>query len=597
MADIHKKINIIQFERLFKEKWDYLTLLVLSFFFFQINTIAIYLLDDLFLGRNSDAWFNVGFMLHPQELFNTLPTGYYWDRLSWDVPGYLLFRAFSPDYAQYILHFSFFIIGIFSFFLICKQFFDKRTALVSSTLMMGFSPFLIYMGTNYVDPPVLTFFLLSLVMIAYLSNGNHIYLKLSLAGIFFTCMMIAQPVSLFLYIAAFIGVYYLQTKRWMGPQHIKGVISFFAGIFGTIVVFSVMFYLLTGSFTFLRGTFLFISQYNVGTNPWFEPWYVWVESFHYIILVFFILSIIVCILGKYSLKDNTHQLAFPLFFVIACMYFIVMTIKPNPSPILKNVFACLLFPLLFFSIAAILDTYMRKIKFRVFSILLGSEIIILGLPYIISNLNSSLIEGIIQLIFPDFLMLLISGFLLFLLLYIVSKNKKFKGNQMLNSIAVFITICIFFNFTFFNLAAEPGIFINNSHVDSYEIGFSSIISADQIIQQNNFPTYKKIVWYNATELNNMGNDYGGIFTTIGYTYESYGFYFPEYDLNNVTRTCWDSADKKCDKSIIYVLSTDPNLALDVKNNFQIENQTAILLKNEKISNGNINFNISILKIN
>jgi hypothetical protein len=115
MCEITHTINIKNILNILKEKWEYLILFALSLLFFQFNIRLLYFLDDLYLARNNDAWFYLSFILHPKELF-TIGSYYQWDRLSYELPGYILFKLFSPIQAQYILHFAFIIVTIFSFF-------------------------------------------------------------------------------------------------------------------------------------------------------------------------------------------------------------------------------------------------------------------------------------------------------------------------------------------------------------------------------------------------------------------------------------------------------------------------------------------------
>jgi hypothetical protein len=157
---------------------------------------------------------------------------------------------------------------------------------------------------------------------------------------------------------------------------------------------------------------------------------------------------------------------------------------------------------------------------------------------------------------------------------------------------------IFINMTLFNIVAEPALFIDNPNyqIDSFENGFLSVVDANQIIYKETEIADRRVVWYNQTEIDNNGKYLGGLYETIGYTTFSYGYNFPEYNLNNITKICSDTSEKQiCENTKLIILSTDPNIFLKVQKNFQIMNQTALWLKNANIQNGEVSFNITIVK--
>lgn len=606
MCEITHTINIKNILNILKEKWEYLILFALSLLFFQFNIRLLYFLDDLYLARNNDAWFYLSFILHPKELF-TIGSYYQWDRLSYELPGYILFKLFSPIQAQYILHFAFIIVTIFSFFFISCYFFSKKTALISSILMLSFTPFLMLMGTNYC-PSTLTYFLLSLLMVVTISNNNKIYIKLFLAGIFFACMILSQPISIFVYITALGGVYYLLTKNWNKTQHIYGLISSFIGILGVLILFSIIFYLLTDSFSFLKATILFLMQNNIQGALWYHPWYYWAEPLHYIIFIFFILSIIWVLISKYKLKIQNYRLIFPFFFITSCLFYILMSTQWS---ILFEVFVALLIPLLFFSINSFIDNYIRKIGTDLFAIFLVFELVVLCLPNILFIINSNILLKFLDLflikdpILSDtyyyllnFYYLLISTFLIFMVLLLISHFKKFPQNKKINIILILCMMCIFINFAALNVVSERDLFMKNpkKQIDSFENGFLSVVESIHFIHTETELTNRKIVWYDEKEKNSKGDYYGGLFETVGYSAISYRYNFPEYNLDNITKICSDASKQNCGENTLIILSTDPNIFQKIQNNFNKKNLTAIALKSKNVMNGNINFNITLAKV-
>jgi Dolichyl-phosphate-mannose-protein mannosyltransferase len=116
---------------------------------------------------NIDPWIYSGFFQFLAEFKSSLfPNTYYGSRLPWILPGYLAHRLSDPVAAEYVLHFSFYYIAIFSMYALLKRDFGRKNALLGSVAFGTHSAVLRSIGWDYVDGAGLTYCLLALACIS-----------------------------------------------------------------------------------------------------------------------------------------------------------------------------------------------------------------------------------------------------------------------------------------------------------------------------------------------------------------------------------------------------------------------------------------------
>ena len=79
-----------------------------------------------------DAWVYQGYFLNFQQYLTLFGSTYYGERISWILIGYFFNLIFPPLIAQYCLHLLFFILALFSFYVILLLNFNSRIAFFSS---------------------------------------------------------------------------------------------------------------------------------------------------------------------------------------------------------------------------------------------------------------------------------------------------------------------------------------------------------------------------------------------------------------------------------------------------------------------------------
>jgi hypothetical protein len=98
-----------------------------------------------------DPWVYFGFFLDLTQHIRAFKGAYFTTRLAWTVPGALVYHAFSPVVATYVLHLAVFYAATLSLYLILKLTVSRRAALLATLLMAFHSYFLSSVGWTYID--------------------------------------------------------------------------------------------------------------------------------------------------------------------------------------------------------------------------------------------------------------------------------------------------------------------------------------------------------------------------------------------------------------------------------------------------------------
>jgi hypothetical protein len=134
---------------------------------------------------------------------------------------------------------------------------------------------------------------------------------------------------------------------------------------------------------------------------------------------------------------------------------------------------------------------------------------------------------------------------------------------------------------------------NTNYPDNYENGFVSVIDSVKIINSETNGQNVKF-WYDANESGENGY-YGGIFNNInamylwGYTF--IGREFPRIDKKNIDPILQSPTITK-----VVILSTKDDAFLSANKSLNKIGYRAILISERKVTQGNINFNLTFIKI-
>ena len=98
-----------------------------------------------------DPWLYTSRFLHLKAQALALPYGYYGDRISYTIPGWLLYQVFGAFTGNYVLKLLQIYLAIGGLYFLAKVLFNRRTAFLCAALMRVHPYFLMVFGWDYVS--------------------------------------------------------------------------------------------------------------------------------------------------------------------------------------------------------------------------------------------------------------------------------------------------------------------------------------------------------------------------------------------------------------------------------------------------------------
>jgi hypothetical protein len=541
----------------------------------------------------SDEWIYTGYFINFHQLYNNFGTDfsgiplYFISRLSWILPGYVLHSIFSPVIANYILHFSFLYIAIISLYLILKIHFDEKTALFTSVLFCCYSHLLSQIGSNLITPAVVTYSLLTMLMLTLSVKGMHRKTYTFFTGVFLGCMIIANMFSL-VFIPIFCIYYFgIRDKKQTGSLLLT-ILYVIAGCCAISIFFAMIYYLLTGDFFFLLPQIKEIFYLSHGPNIAYKPFQQWQYMPSWLILPVIVLLGSIIHVGINWKKFFSHSerilIIFQLNYILLCAIFILGEIKGFPD-LQMPFYAIYLVPFLFLSIGAMFSPIFKRLTTTEFFIFIS--ILILVLSFTLFRAISIFILSV-----PGFvdLILLLTGVLLtgiFLLLIIIT----FLPYQIpiKKKMICLITFCLLFgclNSGLYSLYITQGF-------ESNENAYLAVMDSGSAIREV-FPSEPANFWFNYSEVHE-GNTYGTIFYSVNSVYlsvySSISKKFPYIDKKDLFWTI-----NKQGHINIVLISTDENAFTIAKNSLDDPRLDIELIETKKIERGNIHFYLNFIQV-
>jgi hypothetical protein len=217
-----------------------------------------------------DAWFYFAYFRYFYAYAPVFPsnTFYFVERLTWNVPGYYIYKLFPPLQANYVLHLIVCYIALFSLYGTLQILFNRRTALLSALLLGGYPWFLRAVGWDYVDGIGIAHMLLLIYILTLASRSRQWKLYLLFAGIVYASLIITNPFWLIFspgWAIYFFSLNYPISKT--KTKKIVGEIAYF--MFGNLilaVIIAIFYHSVTGDYAFLQNTIAFSFYFSHATS-------------------------------------------------------------------------------------------------------------------------------------------------------------------------------------------------------------------------------------------------------------------------------------------------------------------------------------------
>jgi hypothetical protein len=220
-----------------------------------------------------DPWVYFGFFLDLIPHIRAFKGAYFTTRLTWTVPGAIVYHFFPPVVATYVLHLTLFYASTIALYLILKMTVSRRAAVLAVLLMALHSYFLWSVGWPYMDGAANTYLLWTLCSVTFACRSSHPKRWLIAAGAM-AAMAIYCQFFLIVFVPVVLGYAHFARRnagiRWEAPWKACGwgfaAITFIFGVFNMAV---------NGRFLFFINSVGTAAKLVVHHNPYNAPTHAW----------------------------------------------------------------------------------------------------------------------------------------------------------------------------------------------------------------------------------------------------------------------------------------------------------------------------------
>ena len=248
-----------------------------------------------------DPWVYFGFFFDLTQHIRSFKGAYFTTRLTWTVPGAVIYHLFSPLTATYVLHVALFYGAIFSLYLILKITVSRRAALLTTLLMAFHSYFLWSIGWSYIDGPANTLVLLTLAALTFAARSARSKWWLLAAGALAAKAFYCQ-FFLIVFSPLVFGFYYF-ARRQMGNRRSTSDWKPFAWGFAFVTVAYGLFNMaINGRFLFFINSVGTAAKLVINHNPYNDATYGWLAGASWLVLpAIATIGAILCLVRRQSI--------------------------------------------------------------------------------------------------------------------------------------------------------------------------------------------------------------------------------------------------------------------------------------------------------
>jgi len=248
-----------------------------------------------------DPWMYFGFFFDLTQHIRTFKGAYFTTRLTWTVPGAVVYHLFSPIVATYVLHLLVFYASILPLYLTLKVTVSRPAALLTTTMTAFHSYFLWSVGWPYIDGAGNMYVLLTLACLAFAARSDYPKWWLVAAG-----AVAAKTVYCQFFLISFapliFGFYYFARPQ-MGHLRANGEWKPFAWGFAFVTVLYGLFNMaINGRFLFFINSVGMAAKIVIHRNPYNDSTYGWITGATWLIVpALATVGAIVCVSRRRSL--------------------------------------------------------------------------------------------------------------------------------------------------------------------------------------------------------------------------------------------------------------------------------------------------------
>jgi len=329
--------------------------------------------DWIFSGPHRDAWIYYGYFENGIAYFRSFPELYYASRLAVILPGFLLQHLLPGVAANVLLHLAVYWAAILSFYLVARDLFGPRVALLAG-LALGCHPyFLQAAGWNYVDGFGIAYFLVALLLVTRATRSTSWRPWLLGAGAMATAI-VSTNVFYGIYLPLLAGHFLILNRRRI--PLLAASLWAAAGAAGLLALFQIAFLAAGGGSFYMAPSMQFLSG-SIGTeNPFRNPTYSWLPGAVWLVFPAAILLGTILLLKRNDRVLLWSQLQLVLLAAMM-LYFQIF----GDTGVLQNFYyASLLLPAAFLAFAGQLSPLVEELPPRRFGALAAAVALLQILP-------------------------------------------------------------------------------------------------------------------------------------------------------------------------------------------------------------------------
>jgi hypothetical protein len=337
-----------------------------------------------------DPWVYFGFFFDLVPHIRAFKGAYFTTRLTWTVPGAIVYHVFSPITATYVLHLTLFYASILSLYFILKATVSRPAALLATLLMAFHSYFLWSIGWPYIDGPANMYVLLTLAALTCAARSTNPKWWLAAAGTLAAKAIYCQ-FFLIVFSPLIFGYYYFARPQ-MGHQRATSQWKPFAGGFAFVTLaFGIFNMAINGRFLFFINSVGMAAKLVVNHNPYNDSTYGWLSSATWLVLpAVATMGALVCTIRRRSLLSipNAELLLFwqrYLLLSIATMLFWQFV----GQPVLQlSTYASYLLPAVFLALGSQIAIVAHCMRKRALA-LLYTAVLVIGIAPLLLSVESN----------------------------------------------------------------------------------------------------------------------------------------------------------------------------------------------------------------
>jgi hypothetical protein len=447
-----------------------------------------------------DPWYNVGYFIHYND--PTFLNDYYKiARLSWIIPGYIIYYLFNPLVANFILHIGALILSTCSLYLGLKRSLNARAAFIAAAMLTVYFPFHGSGGWDYQTTPSGAYYLIAFALISYAAQSPSRNRLLFLAGLSLGATLHANVLFINLIpllVAHYLTLIYVSKYQPIDRRLlISGGVNVALGILAITVLLGTINYLVGRDFIFFKILFRIVTTYvaDVGNMkqwwlPWSSLWFALPVHFSYLAAPFSVFCVSIAALIRFAgTRTSKNLVAISLigqFVLVVTIWIFWQSI--GHVALQPDYFAYPLIPAMFCAVGGIASLVDRPDQDRAPALFLSLFAFVLALP-----LSAS----------PAFLKLSTNPAILFLLISLSTALAVLLLMRKRLETGVLLLSALLFGFANYQSARTSGgeaIYGFNQSCKSNRQIFEGLISANQFFSQYVTNVAKIAVWWDKSEV-------------------------------------------------------------------------------------------------